>query len=947
MPMDGHPPSGTVTFLLTDLEGSTRLWEQDPEAMKAAMARHDELLEKTIAAHRGFVFARMGDGMAASFSTARDAVCAAEAIRSALAAERWGTDRPLRTRVGLHTGEASIVGDTGYTNLPINRCSRLMTAAHGGQILVSGATEMLLRRQLPDGIKLTDLGEHRLRDLGSPMRIFQVEDDGSDDFPPLRTLDAFPGNLPAQVSSFVGRTREAASVTAALEVSRIVTITGVGGVGKTRLALQIAADLLPHYVEGAWLVELGPVRDPGDVVEAVAAVFHLANRGGPSLTDALVEMLAWKRLLLVLDNCEHLLGAVAALVTRIERSCPNVVVLATSREGMSIDGEQLIALPPLSAGRPGDDITELKHTDAVHLFVERARQVKADFELTAANTRAVVDICQRLDGVPLAIELAAARVIALSPAELVARLDQRFRVLAGGRRGAVERHATLRAAIDWSYDLLGESEQRLLARMAVFAGSCSLNAIEEICSGGAVAVDEVLDLVSSLVARSLVVAEHSDLGTRYRLLETIRQYGEERLAEWAEIDTLVIWHARYFAALSARASESSYGPEQLTWARQINLDRENIRAALATAIDGGDVELAVQLVADHPHRQSHAVAPTGEELLVPVSRVLAMTGAVDEPGYPRLLVVAAQQVLSKGDPAACDELCRRALDAEYLQAAPGKGPRIELDVCALRAQASLSAGDYVGAVAGYQRAADIAFSDGYPGLAAICLSYAVSTSLLGGGDVDEAVANAEQAVAAAKRSGMATAVVWSLNSLAISIVESDPERAASLLRESIGRIGALEEGMSSGLLTACMVAGRLRDWDITLALTGRLLFWDRWFMAPLQVATCLAECARALAIDSPEIAGVLQGAAYATFRRASPISDGASRSKAVRVGPNANFVLIDLRETGDLVAAALGEERAATLRTEGGAMSMDEAISHALTAIDPRLLAGPIANIVR
>lgn len=946
--MAGQPPSGTVTFLLTDLEGSTRLWEHDPGAMKAAMVRHDELLEKTVAAHRGYVFARMGDGMAAAFATARDALCAAAAFQQALAAEPWGTVNPLRARVGLHTDEATVVDDSGYASLPINRCSRLMTAAHGGQTVVSGATETLMRDQLPAGTKLIDLGEHRLRDLGNPVRIFQLDDgSGPADFPPLRTLDSFPGNLPAQVSSFIGRAAEVSSVAAALRVSRIVTITGVGGVGKTRLAMQIAADLLPRYTEGAWLVELASVRDPADVVEAVAAAFHLANRAGPSLLDALVEMLAQKVLLLVLDNCEHVLGAVATLVARIERCCPGVVVLATSREGMAIDGEQLIALPPLATGRPDDDLADLSRTDAVRLFVERAGQVKADFELTSANTKAVVDICQRLDGLPLAIELAAARVIALSPAELLRRLDHRFRVLAGGRRGAVERHATLRAAIDWSYDLLSDAEQLLLARMAVFAGSCTLNAIEEVCSGGPVEVDAVVDLVSSLVARSLIIAEDSDLGTRYRLLETIRQYGEERLAQWGETDTLMVWHARFYAALSARASESSYGPQQLGWARQVNLDRENIRAALTTAIDTGDVELAVQLVADHPHRQSHAVAPTGEELLVPVARVLNMAGATNEPGYPRLLVVAAQQALSRGDSRRSEELCRLAMDAEHLMAAPGKGPRIELDVCALRAQAALSAGDYAGAVDGYQRAADLAFTDGYPGLAAICLSYGVSTSLLGGGDVDEAIAEAQKAVAAAKQSGMATAIVWSLNSLAISVVDRDRALAHALLRESIERISALDEGMSSGLLTACMVSCRLRDWDLTIALTGRLLFWDRWFMAPLQVATCLAECGRALAEDRPEVAGVLQGAAYATFRRASPVGEGGARSKAVSRSAKANFVLADLRDVGNLVGAAVGDERARQLVAEGASMSMDQAIAYALANIDPKLLTGPLASIVR
>src|ERR1700758_3896686 len=480
--MAGHPPSGTVTFVLTDLEGSTRLWERDPEAMKAAMARHDEILEKTIAAHRGFVFARMGDGMAAAFATAGDAVWGAAAIQQALADQPWGPASPLRARIGLHTGEGVIVEGGGYANQPINRCSRLMAAAHGGQVVVSGATEALVRDQLRGGMGLLDLGEHRLRDLGRPTRVFQLNRvDCPEEFPPLRSLDSFPGNLPAQVSSFIGRQAEASRVAAALGESRVVTITGVGGVGKTRLAIQVAADLLPRYREGAWLVELAPVRGPTDVVEAVAAAFHLAGRGGPSLEDSLIEMLAPKQLLLVLDNCERVLESAARLVTRIERECPGVTVLATSREGLAIDGAQLIALPPMEVGEPGDDVGLLAHTDAVSLFVERARNIKADFGLSDSNVEAVVEICRRLDGVPLAIELAAARVIALNPAELLRRLDRRFKVRAGARRGAVGRHATLRAAIDWSYELLKPDEQRLLARLAVYSGGCTLEAIEAVC----------------------------------------------------------------------------------------------------------------------------------------------------------------------------------------------------------------------------------------------------------------------------------------------------------------------------------------------------------------------------------------------------------------------------------------------------------------------------------
>ena len=712
--MTGQLPSGTVTFLLTDLEGSTRMWEREPEAMKAAMVRHDEILEKAIAAHRGYVFARMGDGMATAFATARDAVSAAAAFQQALATEPWGTARPLRARVGLHTDEAVIIDDTGYANLPINRCSRLMTAAHGGQTVVSGATEMLLRGQLPAGMELVNLGEHRLRDLGQPTRIFQLIRDGDrGEFPPLRTLDAFPGNLPAQVSSFIGRKTDVARVVKALETSRVVTITGVGGVGKTRLALQVAADVLPRYRDGAWLVEFASVRDVSGVVEAVGEVFRFTGRAGQSLEDSLLEMLSQKQTLLVLDNCEHVLGSVARLVSRIERQCPGIVVLATSREGLAIDGEQILALPPLEAGRPGEDIERLIHADAVSLFVERARQVKSDFTLSDNNSRAVIDICQRLDGVPLAIELAAARVMALSPAELLRRLDRRFQVLSGGRRGAIERHATLRAAIDWSYDLLNAAEQRLLARLSVFSGGCTLEAIEEICSGDPVERDAVMDLVAGLVARSLVVAEDNDVGTRYRMLETIRQYGEERLADSGETAAVRVRHGTFYAQFSAHAAEMTYGPDQLIWARQIQLERDNFLSALASAVDSGDASTAIELVASYPV-QNRAEGPLGEVLVVDVTPILGMPGASEQPGYPSALVVAAYTAQAIGDWRRVDELCQQALEADE-RLGESHGPSIEMETCNLQAQNFLGRGAYADTDSAYTRAAELAVADGYPG----------------------------------------------------------------------------------------------------------------------------------------------------------------------------------------------------------------------------------------
>lgn len=927
--MSGQPPSGTVTFLLTDLEGSTRMWEQDPDAMTLAMARHDELLEKTVAAHRGYVFSRMGDGMAAAFATATGAVCAAAAFQQALATETWPTPRPLRARIGLHTDEAVVVNH-GYASQPVNRCSRLMTAAHGGQVVVSGATEVLMRAQLPDGMELVDLGEHRLRDLGRPTRIFQLNTAGDRaDFPPLRTLDSFPGNLPAQVSSFIGRTKDGARVVTALSSSRVVTITGVGGVGKTRLALQVAADVLPRYRDGVWLVDLAPVRDPDDVAGALVTAFRLADIGAKPLADSLVEMLAQAQLLLVLDNCEHVLGPVARLVTRIERECPHVVVLATSREGMAIDGEQLIALPPLTVAQPGDDIDSLLDSDAISLFVERARQVKADFELTPHNARAVAEVCQRLDGVPLAIELAAARVIALSPAELVQRLDRRFQVLTGARRGAIERHATLRAAIDWSYDMLSDAEQRLLARLAVFSGGCTLDAVEEICSGEPVLRDAVIDVVASLVARSLVVAEDTEQGTRYRLLETIRQYGEERLASWNESNALITRHIRFYTALSDSATRYSYGPEQIPWAKRVKADIDNIRSALGNAVDSGNTALAVQLVASQPH-QEKAEGPTGEVLRIHAAPILSLPGVDEQAGYPLVLMVAAYNQQATGDWDEVESLCRQALEAER-RLGSRHGSRIDMDICSLRAQKALAGGAYAEAVSLYTQAAALATSDGYAGLAGIFLAYAVQCMLLGDIAGDEAVEKGEAAVALARQSAMPGAIVLSMNALALALVDVDPQRSRAVLRESMDVANTPGQEISSGVLTACLVAGRLRDWPLTLRLTGQTMRLWRWSVALMQSAPCLALCARAMADDRPDVAGVLRGAAYAAFAQASPSPYGPGTASPPS---DVNFILRALQETGLIITAALGDEQRRALRAQGAAMSMDEAVAYALASID-------------
>jgi predicted ATPase/class 3 adenylate cyclase len=652
-------PTGTVTFLFSDLESSTRLWEEHAEAMKEALAGHDVLLRDAVEAHGGWVVKTTGDGLHAVFETAHAAAMAAVAAQKSLSEQRWGATGPLRVRMGLHTGEADArAGD--YFGPVVNRAARLTAAAHGGQILVSRATEAVLRDHLGGDLELVGLGEHRLRDLSRPEGVFQLRGPGlAEDFPPLRSLDAFPGNLPLQVSSFIGRDREVARIAKALGEARVVTLTGVGGVGKTRLAMQVAAEVLPRFREGAWLCELGAIRDPAGVVGGLAAVFGVTARANQSLEDSLVEFLRTKQLLLVVGNCEHLLESVADLLDLLERSCAAVVVLATSREGLSLEGEQVVPVPSLPAPAADADLDAAGRCDAVHLFVERARGVDPEFNLTAENAAAVAQVCRRLDGVPLAIELAAARVSAMNPAELARGLDRRFETLAGGRRGAVQRHQTLRAAIDWSYELLTEPERRLLARLPVFAGGCTRDAAEFVCASAPIAIAQMFELLAGLVARSLAVADRDRPETRYWLLETIREYGEERLAEHGETEELRARHARYYTNFAGAVSEEILGPRQIEAGRRLIAEQENLLAAMNYAIDTDNVDLALRLLRNTPVPGYQV----GYEVRLPVDPILGLTRAAEHPLFPFGLAAASMRAAQRGDLEAANALCGKALAA--------------------------------------------------------------------------------------------------------------------------------------------------------------------------------------------------------------------------------------------------------------------------------------------
>jgi predicted ATPase/class 3 adenylate cyclase len=590
-------PSGTVTFLFTDIEGSTRRWEEHPAAMRATVDRHFALLRATIGAHSGHVFRLQGDGLCAAFATAPQALAAALAAQLTLHEEHWPEGDALRVRMALHTGAAE-VQDGDYVGACMNRMGRLLAIGHGGQTLLSRSTYDLVHEALPAGAGLRDLGEHRLRDLSAPEHVFQLlHPELPTEFPPLKSLDTPHHNLPIQLTRFVGRERELAAVQQLLLAERLVTLTGAGGVGKTRLALRLAAELLDGFADGVWLADLAPLADPMLVPQAVASALAVREQPERPLVQTLQDVLRPKHLLLLLDNCEHLVAACAALAEALLRACPELRILATSREALGIAGEATWRVPPLASPDPErlPSLESLVQYEAVRLLLDRAELAAPSFTITQQNAAAVAQVCQQLDGVPLALELAAARIKVLSVEQLAARLSDRFRLLTGGSRSALPRQQTLRALVDWSYDLLTEPEQVLFRRLAVFAGGCTLDAAEGVCAGDGIEPGEVLEHLARLVDKSLVIADPSPASElRYRLPETIRQYSAEKLGEAGEGATLRGRHRDWWLALAERTGPGALDPQRLAW---LEREYDNLRAALRWSIDSGQAEPGLRLAA--------------------------------------------------------------------------------------------------------------------------------------------------------------------------------------------------------------------------------------------------------------------------------------------------------------------------------------------------------------
>ncbi len=588
--LDAKLPDGTVTFLMTDVENSTETWERVREGMRLAILKHDQLAEDIIRLNAGILLKHRGEGdsLFAVFSKAEDALAAAVAMQIAFHGETWPEGIQIRVRMALHTGVADL-RDGDYYGPAVNRCARLRGFAHGGQTVLSGTAARLVREELPSGVTLLDLGEHKLKNLQHPEHVFQVgHPDLPDDFPPVRSANRPSSNLPIQLTHFVGRTQEQADVRRLLLSSRLLTLVGVGGIGKTRLAVEVSSNTLEEFADGAWFVDLSRITEPALVPFAIADALNLKESAQAAVEETLVSSLREKSVLLVLDNCEHLIAACGFIVDRLLKACPGLRVLATSRVALEIAGETVWSMSPLSypdaSQVAGSDLVEIAQNEAVRLFIDRARNISPKFALTEKNLSSVVSICRRVGGLPLAIELAAARVHVMQPADIDKRL---FDLLENNSAVAQGRHRSLQALMEWSFDSLLPDERGLFMRLAVFTGTWSLEAAEAVCSGYGIAQRKVMKLLHNLVRGSLVVTvtDERELTMRYRLLEVVHVFAMEQLTDSDEEQVWRQAHCEYFLGLAEEAAGYLDGPQQAQYLERLEVDHSNLRAAMSWTLD--------------------------------------------------------------------------------------------------------------------------------------------------------------------------------------------------------------------------------------------------------------------------------------------------------------------------------------------------------------------------
>src|SRR5215203_4099896 len=913
------PPTGTVAFLFTDIEGSTRMWEQDSEAMSEALARHDELLGDTIERCGGYVFKIVGDAFCCTFPNAPDALGAALVAQRALLGQESEKTGPLRVRMALHMGAAE-ERDGDYFGPPLNRVARLLSAAHGGQVLLSLPTQELVRDQLAAQTTLRDLGEHRLKDLFRPERVFQLSAPGlPSEFPPLRTLDAYRNNLPLQPTPLVGREKEASEVCDLLraEETRLLTLTGPGGIGKTRLALQAAADLLDEFPDGAFFVPLATLTEAELLPPAVAEMVGVKETGEQPLDEGIKDYLSERRLLLVLDNLEQVLGAAPA-VTELLAVAPGLKVLATSRAPLALYGEHEYAVPPLSLPdvRQLPDIAALSQYAAVSLFIERAQAAKAEFEVTSESAPAVAEICVRLDGLPLAIELAAARIKMLPPKAMLQRLSSRLKLLTGGARDLPERQRTLRATIEWSFALLDEGEQLLFGRLAVFSGGRTLEAIETICDAEGDLPVEAFEGVSSLVDKSLLRQEEGPNGEpRFVMLETVHEFARDKLEESAEAEQIKRAHAQYFLTLAEEAPPELRSPDQLEWLERLEAEHDNMRAALSWALGRKEVEVSLRLGGALGWFWSvRGYHSEGRRWL---EEALAMDGR----GSPevRAMALAGAAVLAEeqGDLDRAQEACQEGLELLAHEGREASEAKLNLLEC-LGWVACLRE-EYGQAQQLYEESLALSREMSDSWWIASSLSSLASVSGFQG-DSERAIALYEKSMDLFREQGAKQSLAFCLNNLAMVVCsQGDLGRDAQLTEEAVAlqRELGTRGGASIGLCNLGWIAllqdhlGRAAD----LYRESLSLAWDSGLNPQVQSAlegfTCVAG-----AKGDAERAARLWGAAQALHetkgipRDTDFLAEADTRISAVRSG--------------------MGEEIWEEAWRKGRAMTLDEAVSYAL-----------------
>ncbi len=806
-----HNTSTFTTYLFTDIEGSTGLWERGPERMSAALACHDAVARDCVTRHRGTYVKSTGDGMHAVFADPRDAVQAAVDLQLALADASVTNGVALSVRSGLHAG-VDTRRDNDYFGDGVNRAARVMSIAHGGQILLSQAVEKMIRERLPAELSLQDLGAVRLRGLAQTERVYQVVHSRlRQAFPPLRMLEATPNNLPQQLTSFIGREQDIAEGKRFMGSARLLTLLGIGGLGKSRLSLAIAAELLDSFADGVWFVELASVTDARLVPQAIASALGAREEPGRPVRDALVEFVRDRQLLLVLDNCEHLVQACAQIARDLLEAGPKIKILASSRERLNVGGEKVYTLEPLAVASPGQKLTTeaIAQLAAVQLFIDRAQAVNPEFALTDDNAAAVVEICHRLDGIPLAIELAAARVRAMSVQSIAERLDDRFRLLRGGDRTALPRQQTLRALIDWSHDLLSPGQQILFRRLAVFAGGFTLEAAEAVGAGPGIEESAILDFLTDLVEKSLVRVDTER--ERYRMLETVREYAADKLESSGEDRTIRRRHLEHYLRLAEALQPRFTGPDQGHALARLDLEWENIAAAHAwcgRAEGGGDADLRL-------------VRAISRYCFVRGLLATGLQAMLDALGHPeaqvrnlarcRALSGAGQFAIRMGRK---DESLRYLDESLAIARELGDRERVEMVLQPL-AMLKLARGENEAAQAHLEEALELARDMGMKREVAAALSGLVQVHRVRGA-FDSAVVLCDESLSLARELGDTESIAVNLlNRAMVSLQQRMPGPVAAMLSEALDlivQVEALTVGQSLLEAAAGLAAAR-SDWS--------------------------------------------------------------------------------------------------------------------------------------